>query len=491
MDVMRKLAMWAVAAALLAVLVGCASSPGAGKTPDWVLSAPQEKDGYMFFVGAGDRGSLADSEQAATLQATGLMLTFIGADVASQTDATVKATLDSYKADVTRSVQVKSEAKIKSFELADKWVDPKKGTAVYVLYKVVKQDLLAEQKRLADLVKEILSLVSKPEGEGASLADEGSYYDAAMKFVQAAVAASGLDIPNKDVKFERNINAAKDALDKINILPLKGDNSQAVAGQEIPNSFQVVVVTGSKASDQPVPDVSVKVSYRVSASGRMRTDTITAKSNEAGIVTFKLPVPGFVGAEKITVTLNAGPYLEPLSKAPDQYQSAITGLEQLAAQKRATLAYTVISLARDVPMGIAVAEVDAGGSPLASSETAAGILGELGTQKFRVKALKVTSDRLVGAGDADVVAYLKESFAADVKRVTFGVCQLTGTDKDSGKVVARVKATVKVADFDTGEVRLSIDKSTSALGDTAAAAAAAAFRKVGQMVAQEIAATLW
>lgn len=490
---MKRIARLCLGLVAVAVAVaGCASGPGSTKAPEWVLSAPADKDGFMFFVGAGDRGSLAQSEEAARLEVTDKILTFVGAEISAQTDATVKATLDSYKADVSRTVQVKSEARLKSLELSDKWVEPKSGTAVHVLYRVGKQDLLAEQKRLEDLVREILALVSRPESEASDLADEGRFYDAAMKYVQAAVAASGLDIPNKDAKFERNVNAAKDALGKITILAYKGDNMQAVAGQEMPDAFSAIIVTGAKASDRPVPDVSVKVSYRTMGSGgRLRTDTITAKSDEEGIVSFALPVPRFVGNEKVTVTLNAGPYLEPLEKAPKQYQSAVTGLEQLAAQKKATFSYTVISLARDVPMGIAVVEVDARGSTLASSETATGMLGELGTQKFRVRALKAPVDRIVGVGDAEIAAYLKQTFGAEVRRASFGVCQVTGTEKEGDKVVVRVKAIVKVVDFDSGETRLTIEKSTSALGNTAEAAATAAFRKAGQMVAQDIAANLW
>jgi len=478
--------------AAAALVAACASGPGAAKAPGWVLSAPEDKDGFMFFVGSGDRGNLAQSEEAANAEVIDKVITFVGVEITAQTDATIVATLESYKGDLKSSVQKKSELRMKSLELAEKWVEPKSGTAVHVLYRVQKQDLLAEQKRLDDLFKEILELVAKPEGEAEGFAEEGRYYDAAVKYIQAAVAAAGLDIPNKEVKFERNIAAAKDALGKITILAFAGDNTQAVAGREMPNAFQAVVVTGAKSSDQPVPDVSVKVSYRVmGTAGRMRTDTVTAKSDEEGIVSFALPVPRFVGNEKITVTLNAGPYLEPLEKAPKEYQSAVTGLEQLAAQKRATFSYTVISLAREVPMGIAVAEVDARGVALASSETAAGILGELGAQKFRVKTLKVPVDRLVGVGDADIAAYLKQTYSSEVKRAAFGVCQVTGTEKDGDKVVARVKAVVKVVDFESGETRLSVEKSSSALGNTAETAAAAAFRKVGQLVAQDVAAGLW
>jgi len=482
----------ALAALLATVFSGCASGGAARKAPDWVLSAPEEKDGYMFFVGAGDRGSLADSEEQARLKVTDEILTFVGAEISSQTDATVKATLDSYKADVTRSVRVSSEARLKSLELVDKWVDPKTATAVYVLYRCEKKDLLAEQRRLEGLIREILSLVSTPEGEGSDFADEGRYYDAALRYIQAASAAAGLDIPNKDVKFERNIAAAKDALGKITILAYEGDGMQAVAGKEFPRAFRAIVVAGARASDSPVPDVSVRISYRTMGSGgRMRTDTSTAKSDADGVVSFSLPAPRFVGDEKVTVSLNAAPYLEPLQKAPKDYQAAVSGLEQLAAQKKATLSYTVVSMARDVPMGVAVAELDAGRSLLASSETGAAILGELSAQKFRVKTLKAELVRIAGSNDADVAVYLASSFGAEVKRAAFGVSQIVGSEKDGDKIVVKVKAVVKVTDFESGETRLSVEKSTSALGNTAEAAAAAAFRKVGQLVAQEIAANLW
>jgi hypothetical protein len=478
----------AVVLAAYAVLGGCVTAP---KAPEWVLRAPDQQDGFMFFVGSGDRGSLAASEETARQQVTEQIMTFVGAEIAARTDATVRATLDSYRADVTRTVAVRGEARLRSLEQVDRWVEAN-GTAVHVLYRSSTDDLVAEQRRLQGLVREILALVATPEGEAEDLAGDGRYYEAAMKYIQAAAAASGLDIPNKAVKFERNVNAAKDAIGRLNIFPYRGDAMEAVAGREMPEPFQAIVVTGANASGRPVAGVSVRVAYRtLGANARMRTDTLIAVSDTRGVVTFGLPVPRFVGAETITVSLNAGPYLEALQQAPREYQSQIAGLEQLAAQKRATLRYTVVSLAREVPMGIAVADVDAARNPLALTETAAGMLGELSAQKFRVRILPVAAERLVGVGDADVLAYLAGAFGSDVGRVAFGVTQITSAEKDGDRTIVRVRALVKVADFQSGEIRYAADRSASTVGTSAEAASTSAFRRVGELVAQEIAANLW
>jgi hypothetical protein len=64
---------------------------------------------------------------------------------------------------------------------------------------------------------------------------------------------------------------------------------------------------------------------------------------------------------------------------------------------------------------------------VARNAGAAGMLGELGAARSRVKTLSVPAFKLVGVGDADVAAFLKQSFASEVKRAAYGVGQVTGT----------------------------------------------------------------
>ena len=151
---MRRAAVCAVVLAGL-LAAGCASGPEAGSEapPQWVLTAPPEKDGYVYYVGAGERGSIAASEEAARQEIINEIMQFIGVDVTSEADTTVKATLDSYQAEMVSSIKVQGSAKLKSLALEDKWVNPADGTSVYLLVKYSKADLIAEQKRLEALIR--------------------------------------------------------------------------------------------------------------------------------------------------------------------------------------------------------------------------------------------------------------------------------------------------------------------------------------------------
>jgi hypothetical protein len=149
----------------------------------------------------------------------------------------------------------------------------------------------------------------------------------------------------------------------------------------------------------------------------------------------------------------------------------------------------VVSQAREVATAIAVASLDAQGAPLGSNDFASGILKSLTGARFKVRAVALAADRIVGRDDPDVITDALGR-AADAARIIFGSAQVTGMEQDGEMTIARASATVKVADAKTGAILLTVTRSKTVPVKGAAAAAAAVLAKLGEDVGQEVATKL-
>ncbi|MCX7031116.1 MAG: hypothetical protein NTU62_13500, partial [Spirochaetes bacterium] len=181
------------------------------------------------------------------------------------------------------------------------------------------------------------------------------------------------------------------------------------------------------------------------------------------------------------------PYLEGFGKLTKDQQGMVDGLEDVAARKRVTFSLESYSLAREIETAIAVAALDAAGSPLGGQDFPGGVLKALNAAKFRVKALVLDPAVVSGSTDAEVIAVASKKAGATTRRIVYGTARVEGTEADSGMFVAKVSGSVKVADAKTAEVLLTVSRTRSAVASSAAAAVSAALAKLGEDIGQEIA----
>jgi hypothetical protein len=487
------------AAVLLALLlVGCAGGAAGRPAPAWVTTPPGEDRDFMYFAASGSspEGDQAKAEEVARGALIDTIMQYLGATITAETTSTAKAALDSFQSEVRQQITQSSSGRIAGLSLADSWVDRQKArTSVYLLAKFSKPDLAREKKRVEAVFQEKVDAVGRPEAEARSLEGEGRHYEAAVRFIEAAAAAARSDIDNAKIKFERNVDAAKAALDRISLVKLN-DNLRTAAGKAFAEPFRVKVVAGSTASDPGVPDATLAASYVEIRSGSKQVRTVPLKAGADGTASFTYPVPEFVGSERLTVSLDLSASLRSLqgltqAALPKDLQERdvrvqVSGLEDLAAKKRTVFSLEVISQAREVSTGIAVASLDVQGVPVGSNDFAAGILKALTAARFKVRTVALPADRIVGRDDPAVVADAVVK-AADAARIVFGSAQVTGTEQDGEMTIARASATVKVADARTGAILLTVSRSKAVPVKGAAAAAAAVLSKLGEDVGQEIA----
>jgi hypothetical protein len=380
-----------------------------------------------------------------------------------------------------------SSGRVAGLEIAERWVQERgEAATVYLLVRYNTNDLEKEKRRLEEVFQEKVAAVAGPEEEAKSLEGRGQYYQAVLRYIDAAAASFKSDLENADIKFERNLNQAKEALRRIGLVKLN-DNQQGFVGQELPEPLRLKVVAGSSAGDPGISGAAVQVVYKeLRASGRESVRTRQVKSDADGVAAFVHPVLESVGKGQVTMSLDLSDALEVLQDVPDRLYPQVESLEQLALDKRVTFEFESVSRAARVPTGVAVFDLDASGNPIALTETSAGLLDKLGKARFAVVPLQVAVGGIAGRPDAQIVDFLNRNFAGQVQRAIFGTAQISDHSQEGDYVIIQVTGTVKVAELATGRILLTVNKSKRAQGTNTASALAAAFKRLGEDIGDEV-----
>jgi len=481
---------------LFILLFGCATtsqksinSNAVRKPPDWVFTPPSPDNQYMYFTGSGTSrtGDIAEGERIAGGVVLDAIMRYLGVEITSKTTAVAKGSLDSFKTDITETLVSKSSGRITGLKVSDRWVERKAGAVtVYLLVKYNRIELLKEKKRIEKLFKEKIEAVSEPEKKGDELTERKSYYRAAIEYIEASAAAFKSGIENADVKFERTVNKAKAALANISIIKLN-DNLTGFAGKALKEPFKVKVVSGTTREDTGIPDVGIKVTYKVlTKRDRKRIKSVLIKTDKNGYASFLHPIPQFVGSGNVTMMVDITSYLGMLEGVPVKLQDMVDSLSEAAAKQKVVFHFNISSFAKNIATGIVVADLDASGKPIKETETENGLLGIMTGAGFKVSSLPIKSWKIIGKSDNTVISMLSGVSGGKVKRVVFGYGKISGYEQDKETVIVKVTGTVKVVDLSTGDILLSVDKTKSALGSNASTALSTAFYKLGEDLGKEL-----
>jgi hypothetical protein len=481
--------------ALLMLYTSCTSGPDTAQgqvvetPPDWVLKPPESDDQYVYFTGSGtsSSGSLAEAEEAARGAVLDEIMRYLGVRITSETTATARASVDDFQTDVVQQLTSRSSGRVTGLEIAEKWqVQQAGGLTLYLLARYNKTDLAKEKRRLEEVFQEKIEAVSGPELEAQELESRGQLYQAAIRYLDAASAAFKSDLENVEIKFERNINQASNAVRSIGIVKLN-DNLSTFMGREFEEPFRAKVVNGSTAGDPGVEGATVRVVYKVMrSSGRPAVRTETVKTDADGIVSFPAPAPNFVGKDQLTMSLDMSDALESLLDVPDELYSQVEGFEQLVSNKKITFSFESLSMASRISTGVAVFDLDASGNPIALTETSAGLLEKLGQAGFQVKNLPVAVTNVAGRPTAQVAVFLNNNFSGQVERAIFGTAKISDHSQDKETVIIQVTGTVTVVELASGKTLLTVNKTKRAQGTNASAALSTAFKKLGEDIGEAI-----
>lgn len=482
-----------IAAAL--ILAGCAGGPAAqtessgSKAPAWTMETPAPSGGFTYFVGYADgpaNGEVQASE-AATSSLIAEIMRYIGVTITAESSATARSTLDSFQADLVQTVKQSSTNRVTGFQIAERYVQKKpNGVTVYILGKYNTKDLEAEKKRIAAVFQEKIDAVAVPEAKGKELLAAGDLIGAVRQFIAAASAASGASIENASIKFERNINNAREALALIKLEKLN-DRLQANPGGTFKEPFKALISSGGS----PIAQAPIIVGYQSKlANGRMTTKTAKVLSGPDGVINFNHPSPDFVGKANLTMRLDLSAEMEALYAAGDKYQSLVAGLEDAIADKRITFEYTIVSQAKNIPMAVLIVDTDATGK-LSVGTTSSALIQTLSSNGFKVSVAALSPEQIGGKDDTAILSAAKTALAGKAERFAYGVSRIVSVKDDKNQKIVTVSVEVKVVELASGRILYSSVKQVPGLGISEQEAMEAARRQLGQKtIGDDLAAAL-
>ena len=477
----------------LSVLFSCSSSPdpaNGNKLPSWVTMPPADTSDTVYFIGAGSNpdGDAAMARTLAGADVVSSITRFLGVKVSSDTTVTAKDTLEKFTSTLDQTIRETSSAQIGDFKIVEAYTE-KNGAMVnvYLLGSYDKQALLKEQSRIKAVFAEQQAAISGPEAEGDSLTASSSFFAAAVKYLEAASAASSTDIDNADIKFERNMNKARKAVGSINLYALN-DNLNAFIKQPFDEPFKLII-TGTPGIDGEIlTGVPVRITYKVvRENGRKAVRSETVNTDNNGLVSFIRPPANFVGNERVTMSLDLSASLETLEDIPDNLYAQLESLEDLVNSKNIGFTYNVISRAKEIATAVMIVDQDNSGASTGKTESASGILEVLTLEGFSIRSIDVDS-AILNMGDESLINAIAKKYAGRFERLVFGTVGITDYQKDGDRFTVKVSGDIKVADLASGEIiYTSGNRFKSAMGSNAASAMSAAFKQFGKVVGESMA----
>ncbi|MCK5152811.1 MAG: hypothetical protein KAQ93_00505 [Spirochaetales bacterium] len=471
----------------------CASSPGPAnenKLPSWVTMPPADTSDTVYFIGAGSNpdGDAAMARTLAGADVVSSITRFLGVKVSSDTTVTAKDTLEKFTSTLDQTIRETSSAQIGDFKIVESFTDKDGSTVnVYLLGSYNKKALLKEQARIKAVFAEQRAAISGPEAEGDSLVASSAFFGAAVKYVEAASAASSSDVDNAVIKFERNMNKARKAIASINLYALN-DNLNAFIKQPFNEPFKLKI-TGTPGIDGKVlAGVPVRITYKiVRANGRKTIKSESIVTDPNGLVSFVRPPANFVGIERITMALDLSASLETLEDVPDNLYAQLESLEQMVNSKKIGFTYSVISRAKEIATAVMIIDQDNSGASTGKTETTSGILEVLTSEGFSIRSIDVDTD-ILSLGDESIINFIAKKYSGRFERLVFGTVGISDFQKDGDRFTVKVSGDIKVADLSSGEIiYTSGNRFKSAMGSNAASAMSAAFKQFGKVVGESMA----
>ncbi len=473
----------AAAAGIFASFLSCATAPaGSGRMPAWVTSPPAETAEYVYFIGSGSDGGgdSAAAEQAAVSSLVGEVTRYIGVRISSDLTIDTRASMEEVEERVTESIRQQSSAQLSDFKVVDKWIDRSASPTVviYILGAYSRPALLEEKDRVEAIFREQQEASAVLEAKGAELERGGRTFEAVTAYAESALAAITSGVENGDIKFERTINKARNALAGISLVPVSNTLS-GMMGKPFSGELVLRVTSSADTGSRGLADVPIQISYKeLRSTGRTGVAVVTLLSDRDGYVRFVPPVPRFVGTDQVVMTVDIRALLDPLSALPGKYQEAVDGLRQVAASRKGVFEYSVSSAAASIPTGILIMDLDRSGKPIPISDTLAGVQEALTAARFALRGIGADFS-LLTLPDEETIAKLRELYGSAVRRVVFGVARIVDFQESGGNFIVKVEGTVKTADLDEGRIIFTDSKIKSARGSNSASAISAAFKGLG------------
>ncbi|GAB1431427.1 hypothetical protein MASR2M29_00520 [Spirochaetota bacterium] len=494
---MKKTQTSAFIAILFFSIISCVSGPAPAEqksAPEWILRTPAPDATYSYFVASSSdaNGDTALATEDAAVSLISQITRYMGVDISVATTGEAKGTIDSYSAEVKSVVKQTGASKLSGFTIKDRYVVKEgKMVTVYVLAQYITSDLNKEKARIAAVFKEKEDAVAKPELAGDSAASQGRAFDAIKFYIEAAVAASGSGIDNADIKMERNVNKARALLGKLRFVRIDAPSSANLA-QNYPKPFMAKLVFGESDTAPGIPGAEAYVSFqRRQTSGRVISRTERVMTDSSGVISFSPPPPDFVGKATLKFSLNLDSARDLLDKMPDKFAAYVDAISEDMSRRSLDFDYTIVSMAKTVPTGVVIIDLDKDGKAAGSSTAQGGLFEAIAKEKFKVGLAPIDASLVISMNDSQILKVAKAQYGSNLQRLIYGIAKPVSAEKDGSMWQAQASVSVRCIDFATGMILYSGEKTAIAVAaDEASARKAALLQAARDAIAKDLMANL-
>lgn len=292
---------------------------------------------------------------------------------------------------------------------------------------------------------EVTPAAANPERSADDLVKQGKYADAISAYLNTASKSSAAK--------------AQDVLAKLSLTSQTPTLTTKI-GKPFESSFDVHVAYGNQPGAPAAAGIPVKFTYPSKTDGQLGSASQTVMTDAQGFARLTLPVPTFTVRDNVVATIDTSVWPQMASLETPQHDLR--------------LPYAVDSDAKQVPLVVALADLDEKGG-LRRQESTSALIDGLQKLGFQASGVQINRSLIKQGRDKVIVTGLK--FQGKTSgRAVYGTVSLVSTTAAS-PFTAEVSGTVKVVDIETGKLvyELKSDKATTAADR--ASAVAQAFRQ--------------
>jgi hypothetical protein len=404
--------------------------------------------------------------------------------------------------------------RVPGLRIIDKHVDDAGArVTVYLLVRYRRESVQAARHRLNALADQADEPVEVPRGQARQAAEQGRIFTAIGLYLDAAIAAhnavgtneggatdEGAGAPGAAAgesdadqsAVQRNLTRALELAERLT-LEVERERVETQVSADAGVSFSARVAF--QPADRPVPDARVLFTVPRPAGDAgtvIRSQAVAVDTD--GIAAFSPPPPEAIGSSTVTVTLAFDELLAPTERLTEDGSGAPASAELAALRAaledvRASIRYVVRSRAREIPTGVIALDADIAGNPMEGDNTATGLLQTLNEQGFMVERLPFEAAQLSRANRPSVVDTLSRRFGDRVERVILASGRIEEFNESDGFIVT-VTGSAEVHNLDTGRVIYSTEENQRSRGSSSSGAMSAAFRSLGNKLAEDLAENL-
>lgn len=312
------------------------SSVKKNEVPDWVLNVPTGDNRVEYFTASGTGNTAALAEENAKNNLINEIVRMLGVSIKTNATAALFGSSNNLEKTIEQEIKQSAHATIKNLKIKNRYIEKNDtGTTLYLLAEYGKDELQKEKMRLLNLAEERTNSVAIPAAAAAQFDFEEKYFAACYHYVQAASAAYIAQLENAGIKFEENINKAKQSLKKFK-LTYTGDNFlSAESGKFLPpiriHCFEAAVPVSVIYSIKPEQAASTQ---------KIFTETI--ETGSSGVAEFILPVQETACSGTITFEVDVDGMRKMLKKTNNVFaEKTASELKKNASQKNISINYKI------------------------------------------------------------------------------------------------------------------------------------------------------